>query len=120
MKRTICISMTLALALLLLLCCAPALADEPETYELWLGSVQVTSENKDDILGDGKASYVPESRTLTLNDNPVIPGLYSKYSYINVICNIFAFLRNQYADTFCFHLFCMCTFGNITAPYHKA
>ncbi len=85
MKRTICISMTLALALLLLLCCAPALADEPETYELWLGSVQVTSENKDDILGDGKASYVPETRTLTLNDNPVIPGLYSKYSYIHSI-----------------------------------
>ena len=42
-------------------------------YDLWVGGTQVTSDNKDDILGDGgKAKYDPYTRTLTLND-PVIP-----------------------------------------------
>ena len=42
------------------------------TYPVWVGGVQVTSANKDDILNDGgKAKYDPTSKTLTL-DNPSI------------------------------------------------
>ena len=44
------------------------------TYELWLGSVQVTFANHNDILGDGgKAKFNPLTNTLTL-DNPTIEG----------------------------------------------
>ena len=49
---------------------APATVTE---YPVWLGETQVTSENKDDILGDGKASFDAETNTLTLND-PGISG----------------------------------------------
>ena len=42
-------------------------------YNLWLGSTQVTEKNQNDILGDGKASYAPDTQTLTLN-NPTISG----------------------------------------------
>ena len=45
-------------------------------YELWLGNTQVFSLNQDDIFGDGKASYDPTTKTLTLN-NPTIPGIYT-------------------------------------------
>ncbi|MBP5609488.1 MAG: hypothetical protein J6X66_14625, partial [Lachnospiraceae bacterium] len=34
-------------------------------YDLWLGNTQVTSTNKGDILGDGKASFDPDTWTLT-------------------------------------------------------
>ena len=40
----------------------------PVKYDLWIGSTQVTEYNKDDILGDGKASFDPETNTLTLDD----------------------------------------------------
>ena len=50
---------------------APAPAIE---YPVWVGPTQVTSANKDDILGDGgKAKYDPDSKTLTL-DKPSISG----------------------------------------------
>ena len=43
-----------------------------QAYPIWLGPVQVTSENKDDILNDGgKAKFDPETNTLTL-DEPTI------------------------------------------------
>lgn len=45
-------------------------------YRIWLGSTQVTSLNRDDICGDGKAKYDPDTRTLTLN-NPTISDTYS-------------------------------------------
>ena len=40
-----------------------------ETYPLWVGGTQVTSVNCDDVLGDGKVSYVggPTGGTLSLN-----------------------------------------------------
>ena len=44
-------------------------------YNLWLGSTQVTDANKADIVGDGKASFDPETNTLTLNE-PTITGLF--------------------------------------------
>lgn len=51
-------------------------ASEPD-YELWLGNTQVHSFNQDDIFGDGKASYDPDTHTLTLN-NPTIPGSHGR------------------------------------------
>ena len=43
-------------------------------YNVWIGDVQVTEKNKNDILGDGgKAKYDPATCTLTFN-NPVISG----------------------------------------------
>ena len=50
-------------ALLLLSCLLLSLlplasfAESPTSYNLWLGSTQVTSENKNDILGNGKAVF---------------------------------------------------------------
>lgn len=42
-----------------------------EKYPVWVGGEQVTSTNKDDILGDGKASFDPDTNTLTLNSPTV-------------------------------------------------
>ena len=38
------------------------------TFRLYIGDVQVTTENQDDVLGDGKVQYDPDSDTLTLED----------------------------------------------------
>ena len=71
---------------------------EPVKYDLWVGGVQVTSANKDDITtaiteaggtADGTATYDPESETLTLNgfsytgqgyvyDSPWCAAIFSK------------------------------------------
>lgn len=60
-----------------------SLAEPTTSYDLWVGGVEVTSENKDDITGlgincgeGGKASYDPTSKTLTLN-NVNITGIHS-------------------------------------------
>lgn len=73
------------------------------TYPVWVGNTQVTSANKDDILGDGgKAKYDPDTNTLTLN-NPTISGtheqamIYSKG--IDLIVEGNAALNNDYAAT---------------------
>ncbi|MBQ8024854.1 MAG: InlB B-repeat-containing protein, partial [Oscillospiraceae bacterium] len=48
------------------------------TYPVWVGGTQVTSANKDDILGDGgKAKFDPDSNTLTL-DGLTLNGAYSE------------------------------------------
>ncbi len=36
-------------------------------YDVWVGGSQVTSTNQNDVLGDGKISYIPAHNTLTLN-----------------------------------------------------
>ncbi len=53
----------------------------PTPYSLWVGGVQVTSANKDDVLGDGKVSYTPAvtgdnpiPATLTLNGATITGG----------------------------------------------
>ena len=43
----------------------PALTD---AYDLWIAGIQVTKQNKNDILGDGKVSFDPETNTLTLKN----------------------------------------------------
>jgi len=37
-------------------------------YNIWLGDTAVTSYNCDDILGDGKCFYMPETNTLVIED----------------------------------------------------
>ena len=54
-----------------------ALFEKITTYPVWVGETQVTSANKDDILGDGKASFDPDSNTLTLN-GLTLNGAYSE------------------------------------------
>ena len=39
-------------------------------YDLWVGGEQVTDANMSDIFGDGKASYDPSTKTLTLAYDP--------------------------------------------------
>jgi hypothetical protein len=48
----------------------PVTIDEAEQYPLWVGGVQVTSENADNIDGAGKASYNDETKTLTVTEAP--------------------------------------------------
>ncbi|MBR6360361.1 MAG: hypothetical protein IKS04_01070 [Clostridia bacterium] len=50
-------------------------ASAAEEYELRVGGVRVTDDNKDDVLGDGTVSYNPVSSTLTLV-NATITGEY--------------------------------------------
>ncbi len=45
-------------------------------YNLWIGSVQLTSDNADDVFGDGTVSYVNSTATLTL-DNAHLSGAVS-------------------------------------------
>ena len=43
----------------------PALSD---TYDLWIAGTQVTKQNRDDILGDGKVTFDMNTSTLTLQN----------------------------------------------------
>ena len=66
-RKLLGILLALALIVGLLPGISPMARAVDEEYLLWVGNTQVTSENKDDILGDGKAKYDPETYTLTLN-----------------------------------------------------
>lgn len=66
-------SVILALVLVLMLG-IPALANEVEAYPVWVGGVQVTAGNAQDVLGDGTVSYDAESNTLTLNGAEITGG----------------------------------------------
>lgn len=66
-------SVILVLALVLMLG-IPALANEAEVYPVWVGGVQVTAGNAQDVLGDGTVSYDAESNTLTLNGAEITGG----------------------------------------------
>ena len=48
-----------------------------EEYNLWLGSTQVNAVNRTNILGDGAASYDPETQTLTLDHPATDFAIYS-------------------------------------------
>lgn len=52
-------------------------------YELWVAGVCVTEDNADDILGDGTASYNPDTNELYL-DGLDITEFYAMNEYINV------------------------------------
>ncbi len=79
----------IAFPLLLLLCLfaaaavtssAAGLADS-SYYDLWVGGVAVNPSNEENILGDGKVSFDPETFTLTLS-GANIEGYVSKYDYL--------------------------------------
>ena len=48
-----------------------------DPYKLWVGGVAVTSANKDDILGDGKVSYNPDTCTLNFNNVTSFDNVYN-------------------------------------------
>ena len=50
-------------------------AEYGDTYQLWVGGVQVTEANLDDVLGDGKVSFDPEGCVLNLNGVTSIPNV---------------------------------------------
>ncbi len=59
------LSMLLALALVFSLAPAMALAED---YDVFIGGKKITSDTKDDVLGNGAVSYDPSTRTLTLTN----------------------------------------------------
>lgn len=77
MKKNV-LSIVLALVLCLSLLPVTAFAEEPETYGLWIGGVEVNSENADDVLDDGTVSYEHTTRTLTLNGAEITGGTINK------------------------------------------
>ena len=52
-------------------------AEYGDTYQLWVGGVQVNDSNKNDVLGDGKVSFDPENSVLSLNGVTSLPGINS-------------------------------------------
>ena len=62
-------------------------ASAAEEYNLWVGGVRVTDDNKDDVLGDGTVSYNPVSSTLTLN-NATITGEYVDFKIYSGVSNL--------------------------------
>ena len=58
---------------------------EGEPYPVWVGSKHVTSENKDDILGDGSVSYTPGEGSGTLTFNTSTPTIIGSHSWQGTI-----------------------------------
>ena len=52
-------------------------AEYGDTYQLWVGGVQVTDANRNDVLGDGKVSFDPENCVLNLDGVTMLPGINS-------------------------------------------
>ena len=59
-------------------------------YDVWVGSRRVDSQNYTDIFGDGKASYDPGTKTLTLSDPTLTGGFVSSESKTNNFFRIYA------------------------------
>ena len=91
MKRTTKKGLGLVLALAMVLSLLPAAAlAAPGEYDVWVAGVQITDDNKDDVLDDGgTVAFDPETATLTLNnaditgapkpgDSTNTAGIYSK------------------------------------------
>lgn len=69
--------LSLALTLVLVLGCLSGLhlpVYAETVYDLWICGQQVTSENKDDVMGDGTVSFDPDSFTLYLNNASLTSG----------------------------------------------
>lgn len=74
------LSVIICLCMVCAICPVTSHAEEA-TYGLWVGGVEVTGENQDNITGPGiipgeggKASYDPASKTLTLNNVDIVGG----------------------------------------------
>lgn len=46
--------------------------DPAQTYDVWVAGTQVSDDNAGDVLGDGKVSYDPTSKTLALNSATIV------------------------------------------------
>ena len=53
-------------------------AEYGDTYQLWVGGVQVTDANMNNVLGDGKVSFDPENCVLNFDGVTMLPGINSK------------------------------------------
>ncbi len=53
---------------LLCVCVLPATSFATESYDLWIYGTHITSDNADDVLNNGAASYNAKTNTLTLNN----------------------------------------------------
>ncbi len=76
-RRLLSLLLALALALSLVPVTAGADGEAITSYPLWVGNVQVTSENCSNIplgVGNGTASYDPATHTLTLHNATITQG----------------------------------------------
>lgn len=53
-------------------------AEYGDTYQLWVGGVQVTDANMNDVLDDGKVSFDPETCVLNFDGVTMLPGINSR------------------------------------------
>lgn len=77
-------SVIIVLALVLMLG-VPTLANEVEVHPVWVGGVQVTAGNAQDVLGDGTVSYDAECNTLTLSGAEITGGYEHEEGSVNAI-----------------------------------
>ena len=72
MKRYIIKLLSVLLTVVLIVGLLPVTALAAEEYDVWVGGVRVTEDNKDDVLGDGTVVFTPATEDndakLTLND----------------------------------------------------
>ena len=89
MKKRI---LSIALCLIMLCSLLPISAMAAETYKIWVGGVQITSDNAENVTGDGisgKVSYDAATKTLTL-ENATITGVYDFNTTFHDVAGIYA------------------------------
>ena len=89
MKKRI---LSIALCLIILCSLLPISAMAAETYKIWVGGVQITSDNAENVTGDGisgKVSYDAATKTLTL-ENATITGVYDFNTTFHDVAGIYA------------------------------
>ncbi len=67
--------LSIIMILCMLLAALPATAFSAVKYNIWVGGVQVTSANAEDVFRDGTVSYDGNTNTLTLNEAEILEGL---------------------------------------------
>ncbi len=72
--------LSVILSACILLCISQTVFAAVTTYRVWVQGVQVTSENCNDILGDGTVNYNPNTKTLTLSNASVDGAVISDIS----------------------------------------
>lgn len=62
-----------------------------EEYDVWVGDTLVTSQNKNNVLNNGKVTYAPDTQTLTLTDATITGEGNRQYtSMIKDACGIYS------------------------------
>ena len=66
-------------------------ASDIVSYDVWVGDTLVTSQNKNNVLNDGKVTYAPDTQTLTLTDATITGEGNRQYtSMIKDACGIYS------------------------------